>query len=76
MAYAMNADIATQAIPTRQVARVASTKIPFFTRLVNAMIESRMRSAELELRRHSRFLEELESGKIDYRSCETFERSA
>jgi hypothetical protein len=87
MAYAINANIANEAMTTHVASHVASraaktgaqataTTLPFWTRLINAMVESRMRSAQMELRRHARFLEELESGKAGFRTCETFERSA
>lgn len=76
MAYAMNATTANRAAPADQSPRAARAKPTFWTRLINAMIKSRMRSAELELRRHSRFLEEFEAGKITIRQGETFERDA
>jgi hypothetical protein len=76
MAYAMNANVATQSVPARAATKAAPVRMPFFKRLINAMVESRMRSAQLELRRHARFLEELESGKISAPRFETFERSA
>ncbi|MGL5362088.1 MAG: hypothetical protein ACRDBH_04365 [Bosea sp. (in: a-proteobacteria)] len=61
MAYALNAHTAGHAFSTETVAK---TKPSFWTRLVNAMIESRMRSAQIELNRHLRFREELVAHKI------------
>ncbi len=79
MAYALNADTAGHAFSTSttdvtKTADETSTKASFWTRLMNAMIESRMRSVQIELNRHSRFREELEAGKIAVRSSQTFER--
>ncbi|MGL4974983.1 MAG: hypothetical protein ACRC56_06795 [Bosea sp. (in: a-proteobacteria)] len=72
MAYALNAQTAGHAFSTETVTK---TKPSFWTRFVNAMIESRMRSAQIELNRHMWFREELLANKINAATTgDTFER--